>query len=133
MFYKQPECKSIIRHLKIKVECQYLKNIFQGEGDCDRDDQCYGNLRCEKNIEETYTLLSCSGVEKIVETTIVGEEALIVLMTAASGSFSFCWILIPFAANVDQDVGVGDVEEVTTAAQEVVLVTKVNFLSTVLS
>ena len=69
-------------------------------------------------------------MEKIVETTIVGEEALIVLMTAASGSFSFCRILIPFAANVDQDVGVGDVEEVTTAAQEVVLVVRVNFWST---
>ena len=76
---------------------------------------------------ETYTLLSCSGVEKIVETTIVGEEALIVLMTAASGWFSFCMILIHFVANLDQDVGVGDVEEVTTAAQEVVLVAKVNF------
>ena len=84
-----------------------------------------------KNIEETYTLLSCSGVEKIVETTIVGEGALIVLMTAALGSFSFCRILIPFVANLGQDVGVGDVEEVTTAAQEVVLVAKVNFWSTV--
>ena len=43
-----------------------------------------------KKFEETNTLVPCSGVEKIVETTIVGEEALIVLMTAASGWFSFC-------------------------------------------
>ena len=66
-------------------------------------------------------------MEKIVETTIVGEEASIVLMTAASGSFSFCRILIHLVVNLGQDVGVGDVEEATTAVQEVVLVAKVNF------
>ena len=70
-------------------------------------------------------------MEKTVETTIVGEEALIVPMTAASGSFSFFRILIPFVVNLGQDVGVGDVEEVTTAAQEVVLVVRVNFWNTV--
>ena len=27
----------------------FLGAFFQGEGDCDRDNQCFGNLRCGEN------------------------------------------------------------------------------------
>ena len=82
-------------------------------------------------------------MEKIKGTTIVGEEALIGLMTAVTGFFcqtKSCvqWVLIVFYFNAGQEVvevGVagGGVGEVTIAAQGAALAVKVLLAAFLLS